>query len=184
MADDQGPNGAFVIPESPDREHPEEEDPAVNSSSEEELDLEESTEGRSYNVQKWTDPDPKPKPTPTPAPSGETSRDTVRMNLNNMIVLKSTGENFIQWKVMLPSYLQSLPYAYEVVNKKLKPSGGSAEDQKHYEIGNKNARLLFANTVEPALYTSEFYTDSSKVTADEQWSRLKKRFHCSLTLAA
>ena len=97
------------------------------------------------------------------------------MNLNNQVTLQADGQNFQQYLTVTPSILQSLPHAYQVVTRTLLP-GGDAKQQRDYEVGNQNGRLYFAATVEPALYTAEFYHDAAVVTADEQWSRLKSRF--------
>lgn len=123
-------------------------------------------------------PTPAPTPSPTPAPNPdpcETVREPVKINLTNAIVLRPDGRNYLQNRSVLPTYLQSLPFAFEVVNKTLRP-GGTADNQRKYNIGNRSARLLFCSTVDSGLYTSEFYLDAAIVTADELWSRLQKRF--------
>lgn len=97
------------------------------------------------------------------------------MNLSSTVILRADGKNFQQYLTVTPSVLQSLPHAYQVVTRTLLP-GGNAEQQRNYDVGNQNGRLYFATSVEPSLYTAEFYHDAAIVTADEQWSRLKSRF--------
>ena len=130
------------------------------------------------------DPPPTPSPKPTPAlppapapapPCPEILKEAVRMNLSIAIVLRAGGRNFLQYLTDTPSILQSLPYAYEVVNRTLLP-GGTEEQRRCCGLGIRNGRLYLATTVEPSLYTAEFYRDAAVATADAQWSRLENRF--------
>ena len=125
------------------------------------------------------------KPVTPPAPPApscpDNSNEAVRMNLSNAIVLRSDGRNFLQYLTITPTILQSLPYAYEVVNRTLLP-GGTADQKKCYQLGNKNGRLYFATTLESSLYTEEFYHDAAVATADDQWTRIKRRFQKSTGL--
>ena len=71
----------------------------------------------------------KPAPTPAPAPPcPDLPKEAVRMNLSNASVARADGRNFLQYRTIARSVLQSLPQAHEVVNRTLLP--GVAGEQK------------------------------------------------------
>ncbi len=96
-----------------------------------------------------------------------TNNDQVRFN---KIVLKNDGSNFIAWKTIIPVYLQSQPYAWEVIQGDLNPLV-EAEKTK-YETGNKNARDVLFSTLRETTLTRVFSRDSHCVTAKDTYDRI------------
>ena len=56
----------------------------------------------------------------------------------NRIVFRDDGEYILVWKAILPVYLRSAEYAWEVIQGNLDPIK-KPEDQPKYNTGNKNA---------------------------------------------
>lgn len=102
--------------------------------------------------------------------------EVAKMNFGHAIVLREDGKNCMDWKTMVPGYLQSYSWAWEATNGDLTPAS-TGIDADHYAIGNKSARTVFLNIIDPNLYVAEFFDDSQIVSAAEIWRHLQSRFH-------
>ena len=98
-----------------------------------------------------------------------------RMNFGHAVILQEDGKNFKSWKCIVPGYLQSSLYAWEATNGTLTPHT-TGDDKQHYLIGNKNARTILLQVIDPNLFFSEFSDDGEIVAASEIWKRMKERF--------
>ena len=101
--------------------------------------------------------------------------DSPKIKLNPAIVLREDGRNFLTWKTIVPALMQAESYAWEVVSDTLKPSE-NAEEQKKYEIGNRNSRTVFFNIIHPNLILTLFYDNSETATGTLIWEKVKKHF--------
>src|SRR5687768_14460265 len=97
-----------------------------------------------------------------------------KIKFGNAVTLQEDGKNFLAWKVLVPGYMQSEPWAWEV----LRPVDPITPDSdpEHYKIGNKNARTVFFSIVHPNIILSLFYDDSETVSATDMWKQIKERF--------
>lgn len=93
----------------------------------------------------------------------------------NRVILKEDGRNFLAWKAILPIYLQSSLYAWEVVQGEINPLD-NAEAKKHYELGNQSGREIIFSTLHENTVLTLFFEDSVYVTAKDAWTRINERF--------
>ena len=105
----------------------------------------------------------------------DTNDGMSKFNYGHAVTLRQDGMNFQSWKCMVPGYLQSSLYAWEATNGTLSPRSEN-EEKDHYKIGNKNARTIFHQIIEPNLFLSEFHDDAAIVSASEIWRRMQERF--------
>ena len=104
------------------------------------------------------------------------SESTTKFHFNPDMILQESGKNWQTFKCIAPGLLQAENFAWELVSGELKPDDPDEKKKEQWTIGNENARTVFFNTINPILFTSMFYDDSSLIKAVDIWSRLKKRF--------
>ena len=93
----------------------------------------------------------------------------------NRIVLRDDGKNWLSYKAHLPVYLQSAPYAWEVIQGDLDPVK-KPTDRDNYIIGNKNGREIIFSTLTHQTVLKLFFEDSIFVTAKDAWDRINERY--------
>ena len=108
--------------------------------------------------------------------SVDTNNGMSKLNFGHAVMLRADGKNFQSWKCLVPGYLQSSLYAWEATDGMLTPESDDTEEKEHWKIGNKNARTIFVQIIDPNLFLSEFFDDGDIVTAADIWKRMKERF--------
>ena len=77
---------------------------------------------------------------------------------SNRVILRNDGSNFLAWRTIMPVYLQSQSYAWEVVNGDLDPP--KAGEKSNYDTGNKNGREVIFGTLQQTTLIRSFSKDS------------------------
>ena len=112
------------------------------------------------------------KQPPAMATPTDTTNDD---NKKNRVILRDDGKNFQAWKTFIPVYLQSSPYAWDVVVGDINPLS-NADEKKKYDTGNTNAREIIFSTLSQHACVRLFYADSRFITAKDAFDRINDRF--------
>ena len=94
---------------------------------------------------------------------------------SNRIVLRDDGKNFLAWKSIVPVYLQSAEYAWEVIEGDIDPIKNPSDRDKYIK-GNQNAREIIFSTIEPKTVLRLFFEDSVFVTGKDAWDRINIKY--------
>lgn len=98
------------------------------------------------------------------------------------VILQLDGANFTEWKVLISSLLDSVPYALDVTTGKLIPprstetSKEAGIQKRKYEEGNRAARYILFSSLQPALAVSLFAETSETVEAPEMYRIIVDKF--------
>ncbi|XP_018494302.1 uncharacterized protein LOC108863978, partial [Galendromus occidentalis] len=101
--------------------------------------------------------------------------DAPKIRFNPALVLRDDGANYLTWKTLVPGLMQAETYAWEVITEKIVPDEDATKNAK-YITGNRNARTVFFNIVNPNIILELFYGDSETVSAVVMWTKIKDHF--------
>lgn len=102
---------------------------------------------------------------------------------HSSVVLAAEGENYVEWKTIMPAVLGNEPYCWEVVSGKLNPPTAAQAktpegktQQKNYNSGNRAGRYILINSISKDLNVELFCDNAETVSAQEIWRLIKNKF--------
>lgn len=106
-----------------------------------------------------------------------------RPSVVSSVILKADGSNYTIWRTIIPSVLGGSPFALEVAKgelsappKEMRNTPAGKVTYKHFVIGNRAAKYILLNSIDPMLAVSLFSSRADTVDAASIYQEIIDKF--------